>query len=137
MKKTEKNIISWILVRFVIWRVFLLAVSVYALAAISFKPSFPYWETILEPNAPSALWGWANFDGVHYLTIAKEGYSAQFTQAFFPLYPLLIRLFSHLVPNSIYAGLLISHFCFFISLLLLYKLVRMDRGESTAKKTII
>ena len=43
------------------------------------------------------LWSWANFDGEHYLNIAKHGYQTiggQSEYAFFPLYPLLISLTS-------------------------------------------
>ncbi len=40
------------------------------------------------------LWSWANFDGEHYLRIAKFGYqtvAGQSEYAFFPLFPLLIK----------------------------------------------
>ena len=43
------------------------------------------------------LWSWANFDGEHYLNIARHGYQVirgQSEYAFFPLYPLLINLMS-------------------------------------------
>lgn len=61
---------------------------------------------------------WANFDGVHYLSIAEKGYY-QFEQAFFPFYPLLIRWVGGLIGgNFIFAGLLISHVAFIFSLIL-------------------
>ncbi|OGG24470.1 hypothetical protein A3A79_04780 [Candidatus Gottesmanbacteria bacterium RIFCSPLOWO2_01_FULL_43_11b] len=55
---------------------------------------------------------WANFDGVHYLNIAKAGYR-QYLEAFFPLYPMLIGN-----SGPIFA-LIISHISFFIGLLFL------------------
>src|SRR4030042_4808501 len=97
----------------VIWRIALLLVAFYAILAFPFKESFPYWETLLEPNGHPLFWSWANFDGVHYLTIASTGYSAQYTQAFFPVYPLLMGVVSRFVHNPVLAGLLISHIAFF------------------------
>ncbi|KKU88549.1 MAG: hypothetical protein UY18_C0012G0032 [Microgenomates group bacterium GW2011_GWF2_47_9] len=61
------------------------------------------------------FWSFANFDGEHYLSIAKFGYQVRngFPQyAFFPLYPLMIKMFSFVVRDYLLAGLAIS----FISL---------------------
>lgn len=69
------------------------------------------------------FWGWANFDGVHYLSIAEHGYF-QFEQAFFPLFPLVIRLFSQVFKFSpIMSGLFVSHLAFFLSLLIFLDLL--------------
>lgn len=59
-----------------------------------------YSPSSLVPTVYSSnflLWSWANFDGMHYLNIAKNGYQTiigQSEYAFFPLYPLLINLVS-------------------------------------------
>ena len=73
-----------------------------------FIDRFAYHDTII----PSFLRVFANFDGVHYLQIAEKGYtSTQF--AFFPLYPVLIKLISFLLfHNLFYVGLFISLFSF-------------------------
>jgi hypothetical protein len=69
---------------------------------------------------------WANFDGVHYLNIAKNGY-ANFEQTFFPAYPLLIRFLAPLFGNRfLLAGLFISHLCFLIALILLVRLLDLE-----------
>lgn len=66
----------------------------------------------------------ANFDGNHYLGIAKNGYGyAQ--QAFFPLYPNLIRFISKYIP-AITSGVLISLVCFSIAIVCLVKLMQLD-----------
>lgn len=65
------------------------------------------------------LYSWANFDGEHYLSIAKNGYGNG-EQAFFPLYPLLINI----LGNNIFVALLISHTSFLLALLGLYKLTK-------------
>lgn len=82
---------------------------------------------------------WANFDGEHYLSISIFGYK-NLEQAFFPAYPGLISMtakpvssdFPSLVFNSIYLGLLISNLAFFISLILLYDLIKLDFSKKIA-----
>lgn len=74
----------------------------------------------------------ANFDGVHYLHIAQQGY-AQYEQAFFPLYPLLIRLFSKLqFISPVTAGFLISNTSLIFALIIFWKLLE-GVGESKQK----
>lgn len=126
----------WVISRFFFWRVLIIIFAVIAINTFSFEPSFPYWEVLLEPHGPPIFWSWANFDGVHYLTIAKQGYSAQFTQAFFPLYPYAIGYIDKIFNNLIASGLLISNISFLATLFVFYKLILLDRGVSTAKRTI-
>ncbi len=73
----------------------------------SIIPSFPYYSSLLS-YAPKQLSVWAHFDGAHYLKLATAGYVDQGTQAFFPLYPLLISAFAYLGLSPFYAGILIS-----------------------------
>ena len=69
---------------------------------------------------------WANFDGVHYLSIAQRGY-IDFEQTFFPLYPLLIRFLAPLFRgNFLFSALFISHICLLTTLLLFSKLLQLD-----------
>lgn len=65
----------------------------------------------------------ANFDGVHYLSIAKSGYF-QYEQAFFPLYPLLIRRLSFLPIQPVFLGLSISQISLVGALYFLLRLMR-------------
>jgi hypothetical protein len=136
MKKTS-NIFFWIVSRLLVWRIILLIVAFYAIQTIAFKESFPYWETLLEPEGSPIIWSWGNFDGVHYITIAEKGYSAQYTQAFFPLYPLVIRYLSKVPLSYLIAGLSISHIALPIALFLFYKLVRFDYSAASAKRSLI
>ncbi len=79
---------------------------------------------------------WTNFDGVHYLSIAQHGYQ-QFQQAFFPLYPLLIRGYSTIfyTPPHVVA-LLIARISFFFSLLFFFRYVARE-NRRTAWWTIM
>lgn len=57
------------------------------------------------------LWSAGNFDGDHYLSIAKHGYqtiSGQSEYAFFPLYPLLINLLSRTGLDNYFSARLIG-----------------------------
>lgn len=73
------------------------------------------------------LWSWANFDGEHYLSIAKIGYSNG-EQAFFPFYPILIKY----LGNNVWSGILISNIAFLLALFGLYKLIKLDYSEKIA-----
>jgi hypothetical protein len=78
---------------------------------------------------------WGRWDAVHYLTIATQGYQGT-DMAFFPLFPLLIRILGSLVGNHLVAGLLISNASFFFGLLYLYKLLEHEYDRSVARRAI-
>jgi hypothetical protein len=103
---------------------------------LSFKPTFPYWQSDLVYFGPRALWSWASFDGAHYLKMAVEGYTADFTQAFFPFYPLLIRLAGFLFNNLLISGLIISNISFVLFIFFLYKELKLNFSRKTALQVI-
>jgi len=82
-----KNIIKL----FITWRLSLFLIAFVSIFLITkFGARFPYVDRVLEiTNLPSWIWGFGNFDGVHYLRIAQNGYTSDYSQAFFPLFPLL------------------------------------------------
>lgn len=86
-------------------------VGVYLIAIFvpqgSFFP-FSYEAEGVAEEFPQALWHLANFDGVHYQNISFAGYIAPFQTAFFPLYPLLVKILGFLVGNHLISALLIS-----------------------------
>ena len=125
---------------FFIWRLTLFLIAWLGEKLVSFTPSFPYSDIYLIPSGlPNWLWSFANFDGVHYLTIAISGYSAQFTQVFFPLYPLLvgllIKLFLFLPPIII--GLLVSNLFFLFALVVAWKLFYLDYKKQEIRWMIL
>jgi hypothetical protein len=72
----------------------------------------------LRPNYIGLVTPWANFDGAHYTSIARDGYGA-YQYAFFPVYPRLIgfvQQLTHAPYEMIAVG--ISHISFFTGLLL-------------------
>ena len=78
----------------------------------------------------------ANWDGGHFLGIAEHGYSEKFQYAFFPLYPLAIKLLSQITGNYLLAALLISTVASFLGLQLFYKLIALDFDKKLAQKVI-
>ena len=78
---------------------------------------------------------WSNWDGNNYLSIAKNGYQAtgNYSFAFFPLYPLLIAGFSHLVSFPFFVAWFISIFSFISSIILLRKIILLDFSEKIAQ----
>ena len=103
-----------------------------AIAYLPFRPSYPHWDITLINQGPEWLWFWGGFDGVHYLNIAEKGYEYGLTQAFFPLYPLLIR-WLNLFGNSLVTALIISHLSLIGFLYCFIKLGRLDFKAATIK----
>lgn len=102
----------------ILWRFFLWAIEQWS------PVLWPLREGFLGPSP------WSNMDGVHYLAIVQSGYY-QYEQAFFPLYPLLIRLgtsWTGLPPPAM--GLVVSHAAFIIGLFFFRRIAReLTRGS--------
>jgi hypothetical protein len=85
---------------------------------------------------------WGVWDSTWYINIAKGGYSTVLNEVgmpnytFFPLYPLLMRLFSLLTGDYYLSGVLISNIALLVSCVYLYRLVKLDSDESTALRSI-
>lgn len=70
---------------------------------------------------------WGNFDGIHYLEIAKYGYSLTLSP-FFPLYPLTIFLLSLVLKIEIvFLAQLVSTIFFIAAIFVVLKLVKLDK----------
>lgn len=86
--------------------------------------------------------GWNQWDSGWYRSIVTSGYgydSAAHTGsvAFFPLYPVLVRLALPLLPNPAVAGLVISNLLLAAAMLVIYRLVAARLGRSVATTTLI
>lgn len=143
--------IKKILAIFLFWRLCLFFISFLAVFFIPiFGARFPYYNVALIPtNLPSWIWGFGNFDGVHYLRIAQNGYDAQFSQAFFPLYPLLIRILNlinknpildteiYVDPSFFFTAVILSNIFFFLALVFFYQLIKIDFNKQIAFGSLI
>lgn len=133
-----------ILILFIIWRLALIFVGVFAASLVPlgnidrFLGGGPQ-----NYNLAPQVYSWANFDGEHYLSISIYGYKF-LEQAFFPVYPMLIAFFakpfsydpySQLVFSTL-AGLLISNIAFYFALYFLWCLLREDYSARIAYLTV-
>lgn len=64
------------------------------------------------------------FDSEHYLNMAQNGYTEPLLYAFFPLYPVLIKIFTYIIPSYQISGFLISNIASFLSLLILHDMTK-------------
>ncbi len=119
-----------VLLDFLATRVAILVIAELAAIIIGQRPGEHYSEST---HTLLAVWG--RWDAVHYLNIATSGYQG-YEMAFFPLYPLLIRILGALAGNHLIAGLVISNVSFFFGLLFMYKLLEYDWDRSTARHGI-
>lgn len=110
----------------------------FAFLAIKFIPlQKGYLGKQFDSAAPYLAWVWANFDGRHYLEIAKIGYQRT-NFAFFPFYPSLIRLTHYFLPVShLYLGIVISLVSLFLAMIVIQKIVRLDFKEELASRTLL
>lgn len=120
---------------FVAWRVLLILLSLIA-SLIPARQDYIYrgaagiFDWFTRP--------WGSFDGNHYLNLATHWYGSFYTYqlyAFFPAYPWLIRNLT-LFGNYLFTSQFINHIFILLSMLILYKLLRLDVSHRVAKLTI-
>lgn len=91
---------------------------------------------------PDNLWLdiWARWDSGFYLNIIEEGYfyrvGEKSSVAFFPVYPLLGRMFNLVLDDSVLSAVMVSHICFFFALIYLYRLTEIEFGGAAAGRTV-
>jgi hypothetical protein len=95
---------------------------------------------------PTNLWldGWARWDAGWYDHIATHGYvdravapAGQRNLAFYPVYPLAMRLVSLTGLSPLAAGILVSNVAFLAALLLLHRMARARFGAEAASRCIL
>lgn len=95
---------------------------------------YPYKDFVDQYNLPILLQPLANFDGAQYLIIAADKYFT-YQQAYFPLYPFLVRLFAPLyLHNYAVTGIVLSLISFVGGLLALNKLADLVYPETNPEK---
>lgn len=139
MKKfwnNNKKIIGFVLLVFVIFAVVVnLLDFISPYTSIPHRGGYNYAEKgILNPPF---FWNRANFDGIHYLDISRRGYGI-YQQAFFPLYPKIIKYLAPLFKGKdLLAGLFISHISLFLFLFVFYKLILLDYDHKIAQRSLL
>lgn len=121
---------------FIIWLIIIFGLSTFFTQdlLLPFAPSYAGSE-ILAANSPwKTLARLSGFDGIHYYHIIEQGYqNIAGVQAFFPLYPLLIKLLASIIPLSpIVIGVSISIICFYLFLRWSFNDLRQDYSAKIA-----
>lgn len=78
----------------------------------------------------------SNWDGQHFITVAENGYTDNIQYAFFPGYPLAIRILTLPGIDYIQAGIVTSFICSFLTVFFLLKLLRLDFKEDICAKAV-
>lgn len=136
MKKSE---IKKIIIFFIVWRISLFFFAWLAnFSALPYQPSFPRSELLTQFNLPKFIYGFANFDGVHYLTIAKEGYlTTGLIQAFFPVFPFFVFLLNFFVNNLLLSSLIFSNISFVLFLLTIFYYIKLKINKKIAQRLVL
>jgi hypothetical protein len=118
-------------------RLFLVLIAYMA----SYFPVRPAEGTWYVAGNPLWLDSWARWDSGFYLEIVKEGYrfmaTEQTSAAFFPLYPLLVKLLAMLIANELLAAVLVSNLCLYLALVVLYQLMRLESDARSARRVLL
>ena len=90
-----------------------------------------FFKRVLEP--------WAHWDGVWFIRIAADGYGAHAeSQAFFPLYPSLVRGVAVATGHDyVVAGLVVSLACYAGAMVVLFKLAQALLGPRVALWSVV
>lgn len=138
IKKFSQTDIGFLSFTFFSWRVFL-SVLVYFSGLLRLQENFLGGgkENYL---ANPQFWGWLNFDGEHYLAIAREGYR-EYTHFYFPAFPFIAKYlsypFNHSMSSIALTGLLVNHFLAFFAFFGILKLVKLEYGKKVSRATIL
>jgi Gpi18-like mannosyltransferase len=138
---------KFVISSFLVWRTLLFIPLVIGFFCLPYRENQNFTNVLNKVDPGSFVssflfFPWANFDGVHYLNIAVNGYLTE--GRFFPFYPLLIYSLTFFLglgkiiyENAFIAGFLISNISFLFSLLFLFKMVKKEYSLPIARLTVI
>lgn len=148
LHKGKVKVIKKIILLFLLWRIILFLPILIANQFIPYREGYGYTSINYFLGKSQSfisnflLSPWANFDGAYYLLIAEKGYTVN--AGFFPLFPLSIHFLASLFGNTLpfseiqyFTALFLASIFFLISLIVFYKLVRLDYKNNIAIWSIV
>ena len=143
-----KEAIRYILVAFLASRVALTFIGVLSRVLIGREKHIGgYAEELVQADAQHGLWLsiWGVWDTRWYLKIADNWYAAaasadgtgQASYAFFPLYPLLMRIVGFPFGSSFIGGVLVSNLALLAAAWVLYRLTAMETDHRTGLRAAL
>jgi hypothetical protein len=138
-----RRAVAFCLLAFAGLRLLTFAIGVFGVAL--FPPldpvGVPGWpaNTVPDPGWHNAFTAWERFDALWFLRIADGGYRlGDGSAAFFPLYPLAIRVASFALGGAPFAAAtLVSNVAFVGALVMTYLLTASELSERTARTTVL
>ncbi|MDP2711721.1 MAG: mannosyltransferase family protein [Solirubrobacteraceae bacterium] len=123
--------------RLLVWASAIVAVVLFGLSGreADFDPAgltTPFGPTGDVLAAPLGRW-----DSVWFMAIAEGGYGGGAREAFFPLYPLLVRIVGAPFGSALVGGALASTALLGVALVLLHRLVALDHGRAVARNAVL
>jgi hypothetical protein len=118
---------------------FLLAAAAWGLSSEQ-QSSMPNGQPLPLTNGwHNAFTDWNKLDANWFLYVAQHGYSnTDGTAAFFPGYPMLVRLVGYLCfGHLLVAGYLVSNVALLAALVVLYRLTEMEYDQATARRAVL
>ena len=151
------HLLRAILLPFAVTRIMLVLVGWIAMNQLHHQPVTGAWQigpsgmvtptqSPVSANAWPVVNMWSRWDAGWYLTVAKNGYSfsagSYSNTAFYPLYPMCMRLVHAIIPGSsdaswFAAGVVVSNLALLVALLYLFELVRAQSDEATAARSVL
>lgn len=139
-----KEAIRYILIVFLASRVALTFIGVFARVLIGrVKNIGGFAEQLVQVDATHGLWLtiWGVWDTDPYLRIAENWYPApgeeDGTYAFFPLYPLLMRMVGFPFGSSFIGGVIVSNLALLAAAWFLYRLTAMETDHRTGLRAVL
>lgn len=140
-----KEAVRYILIVFLASRVALTFIGVFARVLIGrVKNIGGFAEQLVQVDATHGLWLtiWGVWDTDPYLRIAENWYPAtgaanDGTYAFFPLYPLLMRIVGFPFGSSFIGGVIVSNLALLAAAWFLYRLTAMETDHRTGLRAVL
>jgi Gpi18-like mannosyltransferase len=124
IKKNEFHIVLF----FIASRIFVLLTAIISFYFLPKGRFFDYSGNILNL--------FIRWDSGWYIKIASEGYKEITHTVFFPLYPLILHLFSYIMNVKV-AGFLVSNISFLLASIYLYRLIKIEYKKDIAISSIL
>jgi len=134
--KKNSQALKFVSLVFIIWQAALILIIFLGSKYFPTSGAYLYTEKDVVLS-PAWLWSRANFDGMHYIGIARGGYGL-YQQAFFPLYSKIVNLMAHLFGGrTLLAGWVVNLVCLYLGLFFFYKLLKLDFSERISKRVLV
>jgi hypothetical protein len=136
--------IAWALRAYLISRAVVFGCAVVSVLTINANPAKGPWSRYGAPHVP-VLQALGRWDGAWYIEVARNGYATihfghtrYASRAFFPGYPLVVRILSTITPApALLSALIVTTVLGGVVALLVWRLVADISGEAAARRAVV